>query len=102
MGEWDWNWDIIIVFEKENGRLFHICSSSNEKTVSVFCVLFFVFLLLLFLCVCVCLEWREAQPTQLGPIDKCRVVEGKTEKGDHEGSAEWCRQIVGEDDRGVD
>ena len=50
------------------------------------------------MCECLGSGGRPAQPTQLGPIDYCRVVKGKTEKGDHEGSAEWCRQIVGEDD----
>ena len=108
MGEWDWNWDIIIVFEKENGRLFHICRlvvGVMRKRFLFFCVLVFcVFAFVVFVCVCECLGsgGRPAQPTQLGPIDYCRVVKGKTEKGDHEGSAEWCREIVGEDDCGVD
>ena len=44
MGEWDWNWDIIIIFEKENGRLFHICRLVvvvMRKRFLFFCVLVF-------------------------------------------------------------
>lgn len=78
MGEWDWDWGIIIVFERENGRLFHICSSSssNEKTVSVFlCFVFCVFAFVVF--VCVSILGVEGGPTnRTGPYRLLSCCEG--------------------------
>ena len=90
MGEWDWDWDIIIVFEKENGRLFHICSCSNEKTVSVFCVLFFVFFAFVVF-VRVCVSGVEGGPTNpTGPYRLMSCCRGQNREG---GSRGKCRVV---------
>lgn len=82
-------WDIIIVFEKENGRLFHICSS-NEKTVSVFlCVVFCVFAFVVFVRVCVLgVEGGPTNPT--GPYTLMSCCEGQDTEG---GSRGKCRAV---------